>query len=125
MHKLFFLVTIMASFSGIADHAEGDAAKGKRQFAPCTSWHTVAEGGPHKVGPNLHGLFGSKSGTKADFEKYSDAMKEAAIIWDPEQVDKYITKPAKFMPGNKMAFIGIRNPKVRANIIAYLQEATK
>ena len=52
-------------------------------------------------------------------------MKEAAIIWDPEQVDKYITKPAKFMPGNKMAFIGIRNPKVRANIIAYLQEATK
>lgn len=125
MRKICFVVAVLASFSMTAAHAEGDAAKGKRQFAPCTSCHTVKEDGPHKVGPNLHGVFGRTSGTKEGFPKFSDAMKAAAIVWDEEKVDEYITKPSKFMPGNKMAFIGIKNPKVRANIVAYLKEATQ
>ncbi len=125
MRKILFVVTAMASFSAATAHAEGDAAIGRRQFAPCTSCHTVEPGGHNKVGPNLHGLFGRTSGTKPDFEKFSDALKAAAIVWDEEKVEKYITKPNDFIPGNKMAFIGIKNPKVRANIVAYLKEATK
>tara|TARA_R110000868_G_scaffold56866_8_gene176146 strand:- start:1186 stop:1563 length:378 start_codon:yes stop_codon:yes gene_type:complete len=125
MRKLLLLATVMVSFSATAAQADGDAALGKRQFAPCTSCHTVEEGGANKVGPNLHGIFGRTSGTKADFDKFSDAIKAAAVVWDAEKIDKYITKPSEFMPGNKMAFIGLKNPKVRANIIAYLEEATK
>lgn len=125
MRKICLVLVALASVSVSAAHAEGDAKVGKRQFAPCTSCHTVEEGGPHKVGPNLHGIFGATSGTKEGFTKFSDAMKKAAVVWDGEKIDEYITKPAKFMPGNKMAFIGIRNPKVRANIVAYLKEATQ
>jgi cytochrome c len=59
------------------------------------------------------------------FPRFSDAMKAAAIVWDEESINEYITKPAKFIPGNKMALIGIKNPKMRANIVAYLKDATK
>jgi cytochrome c len=103
--------------------ADGDPDLGKRQFAPCSSCHSVDAGGPDKVGPNLHGVIGRKAGTKEGFA-YSDALKNAGFTWDEAKIDAWITKPAALVPGTKMAFLGVSNPAVRANIIAYLKQAT-
>ena len=116
------LATFMMAASASAIAA--DVKKGKKVFKKCKVCHTVKEGGKHKVGPNLHGVFGRTSGTAEGFKKYSDAMKNAAIVWDEETIRAYIADPKGYIPKNKMAFKGVRKEKDRDNLIAYLKEAT-
>lgn len=104
--------------------AEGDAAKGERLFNRCKACHTVEAGGPDRQGPNLHGVFGRKAGTKEGYN-YSKAMASSDVVWNDETIDAYITDPKAYIPNNKMIFVGIKNETQRADLIAYLKQATQ
>jgi cytochrome c len=123
-----FGLTILAAAAFVTlatapSRADGDPAKGKKVFAKCMACHTT-EAGKNKVGPSLHGVFGRKSGSLEGFT-YSDAMKNAGITWSEAELDKYLTNPKKDVPGNKMAFPGLPKPDDRANVVAYLKQATQ
>ena len=97
-----------------------DAAAGEKVFNQCKACHTIEAGGPNRVGPNLHGVVGRKAGSVAGFN-YSDAMKGAGD-WDEASLDKYLTDPKAAIPGNKMAFAGVKNEQARKDLIAFLKK---
>ena len=103
--------------------AEGDAAKGEKIFKKCKACHLL-EAGKKKPGPHLAGLFGRTAGTVEGF-KYSKAMIESGIVWDEATLDEYLTKPKAMVPKTKMAFPGLKKEQDRADLIAYLMEATQ
>ena len=117
-----FIVSSLGASAPLQAQAAGDAVKGKKVFAKCMACHAL-EAGKNKVGPSLHGIIGRKSGSAEAFT-YSDAMKNSNLTWDEATLDKYLTNPKTEVPGNKMAFPGLPKPEDRANVIAYLKEAS-
>ncbi len=124
MRAVLSLVAAFAIVStGAFAQAAGDAAAGADVFKKCRACHQVGATAKNGVGPILNGLFGRKSGTIESFT-YSEANKEAGakgLVWTEETFAKYIEDPRGFMPGNKMAFVGVKDPQDRADLIAYLK----
>ncbi len=118
-----FAVTLALAFTAAvgsgAALAEGDAAAGKKVFKKCKVCH-VFDPDKRKIGPHLKGVVGRKAGAVEGY-KYSKAMAAADIVWDEANLDKFLTKPKKFLKGTKMSFAGLRKETQRADLIAYLK----
>jgi cytochrome c len=104
----------------LTSHAAGDAAAGKTVFNKCMACHAVGEGAKNKVGPALNGLIGRKAGSVEGYS-YSDANKNSGKTWDEATFSAYIKDPKAFMPGNRMAFVGLKTDKEVEDLIAYLK----
>lgn len=102
--------------------AEGDPAAGEKVFRKCKACHAVGEGAENKVGPALNGIVGREAATVEGFG-YSSVLtelSEGGLVWSPEELDAFLTKPREYAKGTKMSFAGLRKEADRANIIAYL-----
>lgn len=117
-------VLLISGGTVAAQAADGDAAAGKTVFNVCKACHTIEAGGPNRVGPNLHGIVGRKAGTHDGFS-YSEAMKNAGFTWDEAKLNEYLKDPKATVPGNKMAFAGVKDDAKRADLIAFLKSESK
>jgi cytochrome c len=81
--KKFILsaLVIIASSAAASAALAQDAAAGKTSFNKCMACHSIGDGAKNKVGPELNGLDGRKSGTAPDYS-YSDANKNSGITWN-------------------------------------------
>ncbi len=95
-----------------------DAAKGEGVARQCVSCHTFEEGGRDGIGPNLWNIVG-RDIASGPFG-YSEALAAEAGAWTYEALDAYLENPARAVPGNRMAFAGIRRDAQRADLLAYL-----
>ena len=106
-----------------APYSEASYEAGRRVFAQCRSCHTIDEGAGNRVGPNLHGVFGRQIGSAEGFN-YSQPVQDADFVWDAAQLDHWLQNPQSFLPGNRMAFAGVRDETQRRDLIAYLMVET-
>lgn len=97
--------------------AAGDAANGEKVFGKCKACHKVD--GADGVGPHLNGVVGRAVAGVAGFG-YSDAMVAHGGDWSAENLFAYLEDPKAVVPGNKMAFAGLKKAEDRADVIAYL-----
>ena len=100
--------------------AAADPEAGKKVWRKCKACHTIDKGGKKRIGPNLWNIVGADVAAREGF-KYSKGMVAFGGQWTYERLDAYLTKPRKVVKGGKMSFVGLKKPKDRANVIAFLR----
>jgi cytochrome c len=98
-------------------NVENGGALFRRQCAVC---HTVNEGGRNGVGPNLYNVVGKPHGHLANFN-YSAVLKGKEGPWSYEELNRWLLNPMQYAPGTRMGFLGVKDVKDRADIIAYMR----
>ena len=122
---LVAIATLMLTALPYRTMAEpGNAARGERMYRACVACHSL-EPNRNMTGPSLAEVWNRKSGSLASFPRYSPALKSAGIIWNDDTLDEWIKDPQYFLPGNTMTFPGIKDARQRADLLAFLKDATQ
>ncbi len=101
--------------------ASANAEAGQNAAKACGACHNFTKGAGAKIGPDLYGVVGRDIGKAPGFS-YSSALEKKSGKWTFDNLYEWIKDPKAFIPGNKMTFPGVKAPKERANIIAFLDK---
>jgi cytochrome c len=122
MRHLVFVAVGLVMSTGAA--LAQDVAAGETSFRKCAPCHAIGPDAANKVGPELNGLNGRKSGTVDGFN-YSDANKASGITWGEAIFKEYIKDPRAKVPGTKMVFAGIKSEKELGDLWSYVSQFDK
>lgn len=115
--------SLAAGYLAEARFADADFERGELLSYACIVCHTLGPGEGHLIGPNLSGVFGRPAASAPNFP-YSDALREAGIVWTPAELDAWLARPDDYVPGNLMVFAGIYSVSDRTDLLAYLLRET-
>ena len=123
MRKIFpaTFALISSLFTATFSHAE-DVKAGEKVWKKCRSCHEIGLGAETKVGPHMNDVIGRVAASIEDF-RYSKALTDAGndgLIWDMDNLDKFLTRPKSFIRKTRMTFSGLKKPADRANLLAFL-----
>ena len=116
---IFIIIGMILIILTVSIANTADLVKGKKAFKKCVACHSLEEG-KNKMGPPLNNLLGRKAGSVKGY-KYSKAMKNSGVVWNEESLDKFLTKPRKFIPKTKMSFRGIKKKSLRDDLISFFK----
>ena len=124
-HRLLVASAMLALTTSYTAAAEsGDLARGERMYRACAACHSL-EPNRNMTGPSLADVWNRTAGSLASFPRYSPALKSSGIVWNDDTLDQWIRDPQHFIPGNTMTFPGLRDARQRADLLAFLKDATQ
>jgi cytochrome c len=104
---------------------ERTGERGAALFGKCSACHDLNASASAKAGPPLLGLFGRRAGSVPGYS-YSPALKESGLVWNDLAVDRlFALGPDKVVPGSKMPLQRMPDAKERADLIQFLERATR
>jgi cytochrome c len=119
MKHLLVAAAVLIASTGVT--LAQDMKAGETSFRKCLACHDIGPNAKTKIGPELNGLDGRKSGSAPSFP-YSDANKNSGITWSEQTFKQYIKDPRAMVPGTKMIFPGIKDEKETDNLWAYIKQ---
>lgn len=118
---------LLAGGPALAESPAGpppDAEHGKALFRACALCHTLTPDGGNRAGPTLWALFGRPAGSVPGY-RYSEALRKSGLVWDEASVSRlFEAGPDIVTPGSKMPMQTIPSASDRADLVAYLRQAT-
>ena len=118
MFRTAFITMSLLTCAAVSARAQ-DMAAGEKDFVVCRACHQIGPNAKNGVGPVLNGIVGRTAGTYPDYA-YSPANRDSGLVWDPDELDKYLTSPQTVVPHTKMIFPGLKDPQKRKDVIAFL-----
>jgi cytochrome c len=115
------IVSLPVVAASLPAQSAGDAARGATVYETlCAGCHALDE---NRVGPAHRGVFGRKAGSAPSYD-YSSAVASSKVVWSEETLDRWLSGPEKFIPGQKMS-ISVANEADRRDVIAYLKAQSR
>lgn len=116
-------ITVTAAVAGLVAAAAqpGQASTAPARpaaFAQCAGCHST-EPGKNLFGPSLAGISKRRAGSLPGYA-YSPALKKSGISWNAQTLDRWLTSPAKTVPGTRMPLGGVPDPAARKALVNYL-----
>ena len=117
--KATILAAGVFAFSVWSTSYAQNAERGRKVFEECIACHALKP--THEdIGPSLLGVLGRKAGSSEGF-RYSNALRRSNLVWNQESLEKFLSDPQAFLPGNRMPYAGLVATEDRAAVIQYLE----
>ena len=122
------LITMQAALTAMAQPAPGKVPgpaalqRGEQIYTRCAACHAIET---NRTGPQHCGLFGRRAGTAPGFDAYSKAMRDSKIVWNERTLDVFLQAPTQAVPGTAMGYAGVKDAGERADLIAWLRQASR
>lgn len=108
--------------AGLALLAGADVENGQRVWRQCAACH-VHDAEQNRGGPHLVGIIGRDIGA-AEGWRYSRALSEHGGEWSVDALLAWLENPDSYIPGNQMAFRGLRNEQDRIDVLGFLNASS-
>jgi cytochrome c len=112
---------LVVGLAGAGSPAVPETAAGQEIYERCAACHSLDR---DRVGPRHCGIFGRRAGSVPGFA-YSEAMRDSGIVWNRQTLNTFLADPLGTVPGTFMTYAGVKDPEERAQLLAFLEVATR